>query len=173
MNPYRQSSTAARIGGATVVVPYRCAAEWVSALTQTGPGGVLVPLLPRAQADKLLDLLADNGLTSRDLENASWEFMGDAIPGFKWWESFRLLTVATRRDAAGALTLAGIDLRSITASQLCCAVYTRCTEGKSDTELGRFEYELSNPPPGVEDDGWGEMTLEEMAALARNMPGMR
>lgn len=174
-SPYSRAPLSVFVGGVPVGVAYRTAAEWVDAVADNR-----LPILALEWAESgrsgLLTALARGTIGAEDVRDASYALLGEAVPrpDRAWWVSSRLLSLAARADVTGNLTLEGVDPHGITPAQLCSAVHVLFTRGLDAKDVFKFEAPLTAPPPGViEDDGWGQMTIEEMAAQARSTPGMR
>jgi hypothetical protein len=172
-SPYSRAPVAVELCGVRIVVPYRSAAEWVAVLgSAQDPATLLLNLAREATRESVLNELVTGEITAKQLTDASYELMRAAVPGFHWWETYRLLDVSATHNVVGRATLAGLDPWVLTAAQWCSAIYVMLRENTDDSGRLKFDHALSTPPLGVEDDGWGDMSMNEMVNAARNMPGM-
>lgn len=173
-SPYSRAPLSVAVDGIRVTVAYRSAAEWADAAAE---GRLTVLALDWADDNTRLTTALARGTLSLDaVQEASRALLREAVPREDngWWVTARLLTLATRPDIVGLLTLEGVNPDVLTPAQLCGAVHALFTRGRDAKDTFKFEAPLLTPPPGVVvDDGWGQMTVEEMAAQARSTPGMR
>lgn len=173
-SPYARDPLSVELNGAYIRVPYRSAAEWVSAiLDSTGPSAVLSGLAGGQTRELLLDGLASGETTSDALAQASYSLFREAAPAWSWWETYRLLHVSADKLIAGRLALAGMDPWSLTVAQWVSGVYVVIQEDQDQKDQFRFDASLSAAPEGVEDDDWGDMSFDQMVASARSTPGFR
>lgn len=171
-SPYSRTPLYVDLGGLAVEVAYAPAAEWVNAVS-SGAGALplLTMLTDRPTGDRIVHGLIDGRYALREVQEAAYALLTEATP-YTWWKSARLLSVARQDDVAGHLTLAGVDLWSVTPAQLVAAVYTLLVKGLDAPKKFRVDAELDNPPPGVVDDAWmSDADFAALVAQARNAPG--
>jgi hypothetical protein len=167
---FRRESIPVEVGGNRVVVPYRCADEWLSTLNGN-PISTLLALVRETTSEDLISGLAAGEITPEQLAKASYSLFEQACP-YKWWESYRLLLTSTSRDTVGRMALAGLDPAKMSVGVWCCATYAILTKGADQKERFKFDGQLSIPPEGIEDD-WEDDSFNTMVQQARTMPGMR
>lgn len=78
----------------------------------------------------------------------------ETVTGRRWWEGHRLLAMSVQPEALGHLTLAGVDPWQRSAYEWCAATYALYTQHADEKERLRFDFQLSVPPKGYEDQ-WG------------------
>lgn len=141
-------------------IPYRPAAVWVEELSQLH---VLAAVLADGPAREALAdaVLAYPGAATR-LREESLRILGEAA-GMKWWEAGRLLSTSAGGEVLGRLVLAGVDPWTRTVGEWCAAVYALCVKGQDEKGRIRFEFMLSLPPPGYEDE-WDDGQDPEVVA---------
>jgi hypothetical protein len=160
------------VGGRRFTVPFRNAADWTVAMeTASGPYDCLLYLLEWRDRDQLLDGLAFGTVDASDLHSASHRLTEECSP-YRWWETYRLLMVATRPTVLGRTVVKGMDPYSLTVAQWCSGIFSLLTEHLDDSGRFKFEAQLADPPDGVDDgDDWAYQDFEQMVAQARAMPG--
>lgn len=172
-NPFARATVRVTLDRERVTLPYAPAAAWIGAVcSSAGPSGALLPLLPPDVRPVILTCLARGTLTAEHTASAFHEALRTAVPEYAWWESYRLLILSTRPDAAGRLVVAGMDPWKHTASAWCYGVYELMTHGLEAKDKFRFDAELKAPPAGVDDDDWGDMDFDQMVSAARSTPGI-
>lgn len=137
------------IGGRTLYLAWRPAAEWTGVRTEMD----VVRFL--AEDDRALvgRLIIDGAITSDNVVRAVHGVL-EAVTGRRWWEGQRLLVISTQPDALGHLTLAGVDPWQRSAYEWCAATYALFTRNADEKERLRFDFNLSIPPRGYSDE-WG------------------
>ena len=137
------------VTGTSVTVPYRTAAEWARGLEHLG--SLAAVLADPQEREVLVDLLVDDAQAVVDLRAESLRILGDAT-GRKWWEGARLLSTSTSPEVLGRLVLAGVDAHTRSVGEWCAAVYALCVKGQDEKGRLKFDFSLSIPPPGWEDE---------------------
>lgn len=91
--------------------------------------------------------------------------------GRKWWEAGRLLATSEAPEVLGRMTLSGIDPWTVSVGQWCAAVYALCTQHQDQQGRLKFDFSLSIPPRGFEDewDDGSDDSDQIEAAVARMM----
>lgn len=173
-SPYGPDPVVVELQGSFVHVPHRCAAEWIAAASDTtGPSGILMPLARPTTRETIRESLALRTLTYEELTEASYALMTEAIPGFSWWQAYRLLMLSNDHLVVGRATLSGLDPWALTVTQWVSAVYVMLKQNTSDKDQFKFDAALDEVPEGVEaDSDWGDMSFDQMVANARSTPGM-
>src|SRR5512139_2795327 len=157
------------VAGTPLSIPYRPAAVWAQALNETDRCPVVATLADDTGRALLADLIIDHPQAVDDLRRESLRILGEAA-NRKWWETGRLLSVSVTPEVLGRLVLAGVDPWSRSLGEWCAAVYALCVKGADDKKRLRFDFSLSVPPPGHEDE-WDdggddpEATMEAVQAL--------
>lgn len=174
-SPFSDSPITVQMGEYTTVVPHRNAAEWVDAVhIGHGPDSVAVLLSRETTREILYDALAVGDITREEMADASHNLISQAVDGYQWWKTARLLLLSATPGALGHTVVRGMDPWTLTVTQWCAGVYTIFTENADEKAKGRFDASLEARPPGVEDDGdWGADAFDAMVNAARSMPGMR
>ena len=94
----------------------------------------------------------------------------EIVTGRRWWEGRRLLGWSVQPDVLGQLTLAGVDPWQRSAYEWCAATYALYTRNADETERMRFDFQLSLPPKGYEDD-WGSNDGDNPEAVQKALAG--
>lgn len=168
-NLLARSPSRVRVAGETFHLPYRPAAEWVSALERPS---VLAALLAEAEdRDRMADLVAAPGTWAvEDLRRESLRILAEAT-GRTWWEAGRLVSTSVDPETLGRLVLAGVDPWRRSIGEWCAATYALRLKGADEKYRLRFDFFLSVPPPGEEDE-WDDgldpvAAAEAVAAMKR------
>lgn len=172
-NPYAREPVEVTVAGLRVYAPGASAARWIEATcSRAGILGVLTGLTDDATAERLVERVADGHATPEDVAKAAYDMLGQATE-YRWWKTARLLSLSTRADIAGALTLKGLDPSRLAVGQWCAAVYVLVTQGTAASERFKTDVAFDDPPPGAEaDDDWmSEAEFNAMVESARNAPG--
>lgn len=169
-DPYRRDALSVDVGDLTVVVPWSPANRWITCVVAS-PLTILSGLTNDADGTAVVDRLIEGGITPEQIASAAYTLLEQATP-YRWWKTVRLLSLSTRDDIAGHLTLAGIDPRSLTVAQWATAVYTLVTRNCDTKEKFKVDVEFDAPPPGVVENDWiSDEDFNAMVASARAMPG--
>lgn len=156
------------VAGARVSLPYRTAADWVQALDHLG--WLAATLADPEGRETIADLLLEHDRARADLRAESLRILSEAT-GKKWWEAGRLLATSVTPEVLGRLVLAGVDAHGRSVGEWCSAVYAMIIKGQDEKGRLRFDFSLSIPPPGYEDewDDDGDDAEETMAAVQTMM----
>ena len=137
------------VAGTAVSIPYRPAAVWTENL------GRLHVLASRLADDHgryvLADLIVDRPSAREDLKHESFRILAEAS-GWKWWEASRLLATSVTPEVLGRLVLAGADPWNRSVGEWCAATYAICVKGHDEKGRLKFDFSLSIPPVGYEDE---------------------
>lgn len=137
------------VAGTRVTVPYRPAADWAAALERLSHlAGMLAEPDDR---ETLAELVIDRRQAVDDLRQESLRILSEAT-GRKWWEAGRLISTSVSPEVLGRLVLAGVDAHARSVGEWCAAVYALCVKGHDEKGRLRFDFSLSVPPPGYEDE---------------------
>lgn len=137
------------VAGTRFTLPYRPAAVWAKGLERVSfLAAVLAGEEDRAQ---LVDMAVDNPAILRELERESLRILAEAA-GRPWWEVARLIATSAAGETLGRLVLAGVDPWQRSVGEWCAATYALCVKGADEKERVRFDFSLSLPPPGYEDE---------------------
>lgn len=172
VSPFYRGSLPVSVAGYRFTVPYKHAADWTMAMDEgNGPYDCLLPLLDWRDRDSLLDGLATGAIAADDLHAASHRLADECAP-YRWWETYRLLMVATRPTVLGRTVAAGMNPYNLTLAQWTAGVFWLLTEHLDAPGRFKFEAQLADPPAGIDDgDDWAYQDFEQMVAQARAMPG--
>lgn len=171
-DPYARTAVSTPLGGREIVAPWAPADRWVSCVVLS-PLSILSGLTSDADGSFVVDQVLEGVITPEQVSQAAYALLEDAVP-YRWWKTVRLLSLSTRDDIAGHLTLAGLDPRNLTVAQWCMAVYTLVTRNSDAKEKFKTDAEFDAPPEGVEVNDWiSDDDFNAMVAQARAMPGQR
>jgi len=158
-----RAGTRVRVGGRALEIPYRPAAEWVMALDRLP---VLVHQLASPEVREVLARMVfdRHPRAVQDMEAESRRILAEAT-GRPWWEAGRLLNTSSSPDVLGRMILKGADPWLRTVGEWCAATYALCVDGASEEARLRFDFQLSIPPAG-EEDQWDD-GVDPAAAMAQ------
>ena len=149
------------IRGVMITLPFRPAAVWCQSLDHLD---LLVPALADDEGrDAISDLVIEQGVSREELQTEAFRIIQEAC-GRKWWEAGRLLSTSLSTGILGRLVLAGVDPWQRSVGEWCAAVYALCTKSADEKSLLRFDFSLSVPPPGY-DDEWDDGDIDPDAAM--------
>jgi hypothetical protein len=156
------------VAGTRVQLPYRPAAEWALSMARVN---TLVGELADAEGREVLaDLLLDRPEAVDDLLQESLRILAEAT-GRKWWEAGRLLNTSTSPAVLGRLVLSGVDAYQRSVGEWCAAVYALCVKGQDEMGRLKFDFSLSIPPPGYEDEWDDGYDVGEAADAVKALMG--
>lgn len=135
------------IGGRTLMLAWRPAAEWTTVQTEMD----VLRFLTDEDRSVVGRMILDGIVRSDNVVSCVHQVL-EAVTGRRWWEGHRLLTMSVQPDALGHLTLAGVDPWQRSAYEWCAATYALYTRHADEKERLRFDFQLSIPPRGYEDD---------------------
>ena len=150
------------MAGTRVCVPFRPAAQWCADLARIHY--LVVDLADDEGRDALVDLVMDGSAGMEDLRSASFRLLEEAT-GRKWWEAGRLMSSSLDPEILGRLVLAGVDPWHRSIGEWCAAVYALAVKGQDEKGRMRFEFSLSIPPVGYEDQ-WDDGMVDPAAVQA-------
>lgn len=137
------------VAGTRFSVPYRPAAVWANHLDR------LYVLAGRMtdedDRDALADLLISCPQAVDDLKRESLRILAEQS-GRPWWEGAKLINTSTDPEILGRMVLSGVDAWQRSVGEWCSAVYALCVKGQDDKGRLKFDFSLSLPPPGFEDE---------------------
>lgn len=137
------------VAGVRVRLPYRPAAVWAVGIERLN---VLVSVLAdEAGREQLIDLVIDDPGAADDVRRESLRILAEST-GRKWWEAGRLLATSVQPEVLGRLVLAGVDAHARSVGEWVAAVYALCVKGQDEKGRLKFDFSLSIPPPGYEDE---------------------
>ncbi|MFB7936678.1 hypothetical protein [Streptomyces sp. NPDC056049] len=157
-----------QIGGQAFSLAWRPAAEWTGIQSEMD----VIRLLPEADQDTVGRMLLDGDTSVRELTDAAHHVLG-LVTGRRWWEGHRLLSISVQPETLGHLALAGVDPWTRSAFEWCAATYALHTRHADEKDRMRFDFQLSIPPRGYEDE-WdtdGDDPEAVQAALTAWMGG--
>lgn len=155
--------------GETFWLPWKPAAGW---LLKVDHLDLLASLLATQEdRDRMAELTLFEPTGREQLRAESYRILGEQT-GRKWWESVRLLGTSGSPEILGSLTLSSVDPWSVSVGQWCAAVYALCTRNQDQQGRLRFDFSLSIPPEGFEDE-WddGSDSPEETASAVAKLMG--
>lgn len=155
-----------RVGGCEFELPYRPAAEWAAGLDRLD--FLVSHLADEETRSAIVDLRLKNPSVREDLKNESLRILAEQ-GGRAWWEVGRLVATSTSTEVLGRLVLAGVDPWARSVGEWAAAVFALCVKGQDEKGRMKFEFSLSLPPPGYEeqwDDGNDVASLQAAYAKA-------
>lgn len=159
-----------RISGTTFTLPYRPAAVWAKGLeTITFLAATLAGEEVREQ---LVDMAVDNPGILGELRDESLRILKEQS-GRTWWEAGRLVSTSVAPEILGRMVLAGVDPWQRSIGEWCAATYALCLKGADEKARLRFDFSLSLPPPGFDDEWDDGVDPEQVAADLAKMTGKR
>ena len=165
--PLSRSPLLITVAGTRVSIPYRPAASWAEALPRLN---VLASLLAEpADRAVLTELVIEHPGARTELKSESLRILSEAT-GRKWWEAGRLVSTSASPEVLGRLVLSGVDAWNRSVGEWCAATYALCVKGQDEKGRLRFDFSLSIPPSGY-DDEWddGDDPAAVQAALGAMM----
>lgn len=154
---------AVTVAGTRILLPYRPAAVWIQGM---GHVGRLVTVLADDPArETFTDLVLDHPGAVADMRDESLRILAE-YGGRKWWEVARLLNTSMDQETLGRLVMAGADPWSRSVGEWVAAVYALCLKGQDEKGRLRFEFRLSIPPAGYEDE-WDDVGDDPAVAAAQ------
>lgn len=155
------------VAGEQFHLPWRPAAEWALSLERYA---VLSAVLAEPKdRDRLALLLLERPDACKEIEQESYRLLAEQA-GRPWWEAVRLVMAADSPEALGHLTLAGVDPWSVSFGQWCAATYALYTKDQNAEGRLKFDFSLSIPPEGFEDE-WDD-GADDADAIALAVAGM-
>lgn len=154
------------VGGRRILLPYRPAAVWARSLDRLH---FLAPQLADEDGrEAMAELIIESPGAVAEIRSESLRILTEAV-GRKWWEASRLIATSASSSVLGSLVLAGVDPWNRSVGEWCAAVYTLCTRHADEKALLKFDFTLSLPPPGYEDewDDEGDDPAAIQAGLAK------
>lgn len=155
------------VAGTKVLIPYRPAAVWAKGLERLGQ--LAAVLADDDGRELLVDLIIANPSATRELTDESLRILGEAS-GRKWWEAGRLMSTSVSIEVLGRMVLSGVDPWNRSVGEWCAAVYALCVKGQDEKGRLRFDFSLSLPPPGYEDE-WDD-GIDDPEAVAQSLAKM-
>lgn len=153
--------TTVTVAGVRVSLPYRPAAVWASGLDRLH---VLASLLADpADRDKLAEAVLSSPDAMDQLKDESLRVLGEQGQR-PWWEVGRLLRSSASGEILGRLVLAGVDPWQRSVGEWTAAVYAIFVKDQDEKGRAKFDFTLSLPPPGYEDQ-WDD-GIDDIDALA-------
>lgn len=155
-----------RVGGEEFELPYRPAAEWAAALERLD--FLVTSLADDDVRDRIVGLRLAHVRVRDELRDEALRILEEQ-GGRKWWEVGRLLSTSVDTEVLGHLVLAGVDPWKRSVGEWCAAVYALCLKNQDEKGRMKFEFQLSLPPPGYEeqwDDGNDVASLQAAYAKA-------
>lgn len=151
------------VAGEPLVLPYRPAAVWASGIERLH---ILAAVLADPPGrERIADLIIDYGPEARtDLRAESLRILAEAT-GRKWWEAGRLISTSAAPEILGRLVLAGVDSWTRSIGEWTAATYALCVKGHDEKARLKFDFSLSLPPRGHEDE-WDDEGVNAEATMA-------
>ena len=164
-SPLSRGPVPVQIGSRTFLLSWRPAAEWTTVQAEMD----VIRFLSDEDRSTVGRLVVDGVVHTDNVVHAVHEVL-EAVTGRRWWEGHRLLTMSVQPEALGHLTLAGVDPWQRSAYEWCAATYALYTQHADEKERLRFDFQLSIPPRGYEDD-WDSDNGDDPAAVEKALAG--
>lgn len=145
-----------------ILIPYRPAGAWVVAMEH--PGWIAATLADDEDRERIADLLLAGDLARGDVRAESLRILSE-VSGRKWWEAGRLIATSATPEVLGRLVLAGADPWTRSLGEWCAAVYALCVKGQDEKGRVKFDFQLTMPPRGYEDE-WDDDGDDPTATMA-------
>lgn len=169
---FRRDPFPVQVGDDTYTFPALSAARWLDILSSDR---WMVTVLRQLEIEEYERFLDRPELTPQDVRKFACAALAGA-GGRPWYQVLRLAaTVLDSADALGAVLLRGIDPERMTLAAFTSCVWVLMTQSGDQMQRMQTEMQLTMPPPEIlpEEIEEQEMTMEEMVAAARSVPGMR
>lgn len=160
--PLLRESLTITVAGTRIAIPYRPAAVWAKGLENLDR--LAAVLADDESRDVLVDAIIDDPQGVDNLRAESLRILAEQ-GGRKWWEVGRLLATSASPEVLGRLVLSGVDPWGRSLGEWCAATYALCVKGQDEKGRMRFDFSLSIPPPGYEDE-WDDGAEDPAAAAA-------
>ena len=167
-NPYARDSLGVFLGELEVRIPWAPADRWISGCL-AGPVTLLVALTGPDTGMAVTEALLEERVSPQEADQAAYTLLERATP-YRWWKAVRLVGLSAGDTTAGALTLKGLDPRTLTIGQWVTAVYALYTNGADQKGKFKIDALLDDPPAGVLE--WQtDAEFNAMVEAARSAPG--
>jgi hypothetical protein len=153
------------IGGRTLMLAWRPAAEWTTVQTEMD----VLRFLTDDDRSLVSRMVLDGTVRSDNVVSSVHRVL-EAVTGRRWWEGQSLLAMSVQPEALGHLTLAGVDPWQRSAYEWCAATYALYTRHADEKGRLRFDFQLSIPPRGYEDE-WDADGGDDSAAVEKALAG--
>ena len=163
LSPLARGSVPVVIGGRTFDLAWRPAAEWTTVQAEID----VIRFLSDDDRSDIGRMVIDGTVGPDNVVRAVHQVL-EIVTGRRWWEGHRLLLMSTELEALGHLTLAGVDPWHRSAYEWCAATYALYTRHADERERLRFDFQLSIPPKGYEDD-WGVEEGDDPTAVEKTL----
>lgn len=150
-SPLARRPLPVQIGGQAFLLTWRPAAEWTSVQSEMD----VIRFLADEDRSAIGRLILEGKAQPDNVAKAVHDVL-ETVTGRRWWEGQRLLAMSVHPEALGHLTLAGVDPWQRSAYEWCAATYALYTRHADEKERLRFDFQLSIPPRGYEDDWLAE-----------------
>lgn len=165
LSPLARGPVPIEIGSRAFDLAWRPAAEWTTVQSEMD----VVQFL--AEEDRVaVGRMVMDGVVRFDNVVRAVHGVLEIVTGRRWWEGHRLLGWSVQPDVLGHLTLAGVDPWQRSAYEWCAATYTLYTKNADEKERLKFDFQLSLPPKGYEDD-WGNDGGDDPEAVQKALTG--
>lgn len=167
---FRRGPFTVEADGLTYTFPALSAAEWLDTLAYTSWPAAVLHRVPDAQYEAFLAI--------PDLDKSHLLRMAHAVlegaGGRPWWQVERVAhAVLGAPNLLGGVLLRGVDPERMTLAAFVSAVWVLLTQSGDDMQRAQMEMELTAPPPeALEEQGPQEMSMDDMVAMMRGVPGM-
>lgn len=136
-------------GPMRVTIPASPACQWIARIVERDLLGVVPGMVGGDDGDELLDAVAAGAVTVAQCGEAAQHAI-EAASGHRWWTAARLVYLSTGVPwIAGELVLSGVDAQRVSLGGWCAAVWRIVTRDRDKKDIGRIEWELTKPPPGL------------------------
>lgn len=165
VSPLSRGPVPMEVGDRTLLLAWRPAAEWTTVQSEMD----VLHFFGAEDRSLLGRMILDGTIRSDNVVHLAHQVL-EAVTGRRWWEGHRLLLMSVQPEALGHLTLAGVDPWQRSAYEWCAATYALYTQHADEKGRLSFDFQLSIPPRGYEDD-WGVGEGDEPAAVEKTLAG--
>ena len=164
-SPLARGPLPVQIGGRTFLLTWRPAAEWTTVQSEMD----VIRFLKDEDRATIGRLIINGTVQADNVANAVHAVL-ETVTGRRWWEGQRLLSMSVQPEALGHLTLAGVDPWQRSAYEWCAATYALYTRHADEKDRLKFDFQLSIPPQGYEDD-WATDGGDDPEAVEKALAG--
>lgn len=164
-SPLSRGPVPMEVGGRTLMLAWRPAAEWTTVQTEMD----VLRFFGAEDRSLIGRMILDGAIPSDNVVHLAHQVL-EVVTGRRWWEGHRLLAMSVQPEALGHLTLAGVDPWQRSAYEWCAATYALFTKHADEKARLSFDFQLAIPPRGYEDD-WIDGEGDDPEAVQKALAG--
>lgn len=167
---FRRGPFTVDLDGTSYVFPAMNAAQWLDLLVRRDWPLAVVQQMPEESYDHFT---GQPEVNARYLERLACAALATA-GGRTWWETFRLAHIVTSNpNVLGSVLMRGTDPERLTLAAFLSCVRVMIMQGLEEIQRTQLDMELTMPPPeALEAEGPQEMSMEDLVAQMRGIPGV-